>query len=70
MSVLSITSEGNLCSSVNHVLETLIATMKDILARPLSETLLIENYSVLCLAIDEIILEVEYFVTAMKTHFP
>ena len=43
---------------VKEVLETLVISLKDVLSRPPTEALLIEQYSVLCLTLDEIIVEV------------
>jgi len=43
--------------ALNEVLDTLIMSLKDVLSRPPTETLLMEQYAVLCLTIDEIILE-------------
>ena len=51
-------SSFTLCPLVKEVLETLVISLKDVLSRPPSEALLVEQYSVLCLTLDEIIVEV------------
>lgn len=44
---------------VNEVLDVIVAALKDVLTRLPTEALLMEQYSVLCLTVDEVILEVQ-----------